>query len=178
MKTKVLKVSVVVAVLLAISSAQAFADDEYLAGWGLFSLVPDAEGVSWTSGEFDLPSLEAGQAHLIIDLVQVEGTVDTGAWINDVYIGAFSQCLSADEWAVDRSVTIDSAVLLPTGNVISIQAGLGDTGNYDDFMFRNLRVEYVPEPATMSLLGLGGIAVLGGKRRKTNLRKEKSDVQA
>jgi len=137
--------------------------DENLDGWGLFSLVPDAEDVFWTSGEFDLPSLEEGPAYLIIDLVQVEGSVATGAWVNSVYVGDLPQCLSPDQWAIDQSIAIGGGVLLPTGNIISIQSG-SDGVNYDDFMFQNVRIDYVPEPATLGLLCLGGLALL---RRKS-----------
>ena len=39
-----------------------------------------------------------------------------------------------------------------------------DIDTYDDFLFRNVRLEYIPEPATLFLLGLGGLA-LRRKRR-------------
>jgi len=140
--------------------------DENLDGWGLFSLMPEPEGVTWTSGSFDLPSLEQGDAYLIIDVAQIDGTVDTAFWINDTNFNVLPTWVSADVWANDQSVAIDSALLLSEGNVIKIESGY-DVGNsnYDDFLFRNVRIEYVPEPTSLSLLVLGSIPLLRRRRR-------------
>lgn len=131
--------------------------DESLADYGLFHLMPEPEGLTWTSSVFDLPFLTQGNAYLVIDLVDVDMST-TYFMLNNMYVNALPHCDAHDEWANDQYVAISSALLQPQSNVMQIQVGQ-EAVNYDDILFRNVRIEYTPEPTSLSLLALGSLAL-------------------
>jgi len=129
--------------------------DEVLDDWGLFALCPEPEGTFWISNTFDISDQVTGDAKVILDCVNTEGS---SILVNGHDLGEIPLYSDADVWHSDQELEFDSSFLNQTNNVIRIES-YHDAGNdnFDDFLFRNVRLEYVPEPGTLLLLGLGGL---------------------
>lgn len=131
--------------IIVIETATHHLGDEILGHWGLFSEVPEPEGVIWTSDTFDLASLSSGSARVIFDCVNTEGSFIS---VNGTLIGEMPWYPDATSWHNDQTLDFDSAHLLLIGNTITFESQYDpEHENYDDMLFRNVRLEYVSEPA-------------------------------
>ena len=118
--------------------------DNILNDWGLFSLSPEPEGATWVSNPFDLTGQATGIATIILDCVNTEGSF---VLVNGNVLGEIPFYTDADIWHSDQELEFDSSFLNQTNNLIQIESSY-DVGNdnYDDFLFQNVRLEYITEP--------------------------------
>lgn len=114
---------------------------------GLFAQYPDPEGVRWQSPPFDAPGADqAVAARLLIELAQTDFS-NNEVFVNGDHVGALPEFASSAVWSSAQEVDFDPRSLRPSGNRITIQADRSGA-NYDDFLFRNPRIELAPEGAT------------------------------
>jgi len=64
-----------------------------------------------------------------------------------------------------QSYDFDSSHLFVGTNTLMIISDGGTSFDYDDFEVTGLTVEYIPEPATVALLGLGSLALIRRRRK-------------
>lgn len=124
---------------------------------GLFSLAPLHEGLQWTR-YFDLPLQPTSSIELLFDCVDTEEstiTINGTSWIIPTHPTWY-------EWYPEK-IDVEPSLLKLNDNVISFNSVFTTQGqDWDDFLFRNVQL-VIPEPATISLLCLGIIAVIKKK---------------
>ena len=147
--------------ILLIESPIHHIGDETLYDLGLFSLKPESEGTEWSSSPFSLSFPASGTARVIFDCVDTEGST---ILINGNSLGAIPWNSGADIWHNDLELEFNASLLSLNNNTIMFRSAQTAPTNYDDILFRNVRLEYVPEPATILLLSLGGLVLRKSRR--------------
>jgi hypothetical protein len=110
-------------------------------------------------------ALAAGSSNTISIFVN-----DTDSAI--IYAGGTLAANTADYW-LNGSLAYAGATFGATVNALNTTNGLGRVAIFDastrtdlDYMFDNISVQAIPEPATMGMLLLGAVTVLAVRRRR------------
>jgi hypothetical protein len=142
--------------------------DSSVASW------PLSVGTSWTKTVMLDVSMVNEDAILMFDHIEADAQTDS-VLFNGNLIGMLTDSdgvinrdpFNLDNW-VSQTLTIQTEYLIAGSNILEFQCGISFPGTsfpYDDFMLKNMRMDVVPEPATICLFGLGSLVFL--KRRKS-----------
>ena len=129
--------------------------------WATYESYGGAEayGSSWETG-FNISLTTILSATLYFDYF--ETNVEAPVYVNGnlvSYVPTYPFTVAP----IPGSLSISAASLNTGANTIRIESAW--VGEWDDFAIGNIQLAVIPEPATLSLLVIGGLALLKRRRR-------------
>ena len=128
-------------------------------GWGatVYQIVPATAGTEYQlSADTLIDAWWYSYSYLALDFLDAGG----------ISLGVFESAhIDPGGYDVGTALTTDSVAAIAPAGTVEVKAALGGYGEGGTVRYDNASLEVIPEPATLGLLGLSGLALWFVRRR-------------